>query len=286
MWNEIRNFVVYSRGRLPKLIALNVVLFLITGISDVLLALFRVPFSVSDWINTYFGVPADLSTLAWQPYAIVSYQFLHSGFFHLLFNMLWLFWFGQLFEEFLGYTKILWVYLLGGIFGAAVYIIAYNIFPLFAGNISSSIAVGASASVMAVVAASATLLPDYSFRLILLGPVKIKYIAIFYFISDFLSITGSNAGGHLAHIGGAIFGFIFIKQLQRGKDWSTPFESFFSGLFSKKPKMKVSSHNPGYTESSSKVKQEEIDAILDKISESGYDKLSAKEKETLFRAGK
>lgn len=286
LWNDIKTFILYSPGRLNKIIALNVAIFLSTGIIGVFFFLFQINFSLAAWVNDHLGVPAYLGDLLYKPYTIISYQFLHSGFFHLFFNMLWLYWFGQLFEEFLGYVKILWVYLLGGIAGATLYITAYNVFPIFASSLASSIAIGASASTMAVVAAAATLLPDYTFRLILLGPVRIKYIAAFYFISDFLGIAGSNAGGHIAHLGGAIFGFLYIKQLQSGTDWSKPFEQFFSNLLRKKAPLKVVSKNEQTTASSEKVKQAEIDAILDKISASGYDKLTQKEKETLFKAGK
>ncbi len=283
---DIRYAVFNKPGRLNKLIAINVAIYLFFGVLDVLAFLFQLHFSFSQWVLSHLAVPASLSDLVYKPYTVITYQFLHSGFFHLLFNMLWLYWFGQLFEEFLGYVKILWVYLLGGLAGAFLYIVAYNVFPIFAGSVASSSAIGASAAVMAVVAATATLLPDYSFRLLLLGSVKIKYIALFYFVSDFLGIAGANSGGHIAHLGGAIFGFVFIKQLQKGNDWSAQLEDFCARLFTKKPKLKVVAKNEKTTQAATHVNQAEIDSILDKIAASGYDKLTAKEKETLFKASK
>lgn len=206
---------------------------------------------------------------------------MHAGFFHILFNMLWLYWMGQIFEEYLGNKRTIGLYLLGGLSGALFFVLAYNFLPAFAGVVSGSTVVGASASVMAIIIATATLLPDYTISLMFIGPVRLKWIAIFYVLIDFLSIAGPNAGGEIAHLGGALFGFIYIKQLQRGHDWI----GAIRGIFKSSSKLKVATRNSDRN-SNSKPRQEEIDRILDKISQAGYDSLNKQEKEVLFRASK
>jgi hypothetical protein len=214
-------------------------------------------------------------------------MFLHAGIFHILFNMLWLYWMGQIFEEYLGNKRTIGLYLLGGLAGAFLFVLFYNIFPLFTqqpGLVEGSTTVGASAAVMAVVIATATLLPDYTIFLMFIGPVRLKWIALFIVILDFLGIAGLNAGGEISHLGGALFGFVYIKQLQRGNDWVGVFTKIFD-RFKPKSKLTVTSKNNAKN-SSNKPRQDEIDRILDKISQSGYDSLNKQEKEILFRASK
>jgi len=163
-------------------------------------------------------------------------------------------------------------------------VISYNVFPVFATILPESTAVGASASVMAIMVATATLLPDYSIPLILIGPVKLKWIALAMVIIDYLSIAGANSGGEIAHLGGALLGFVYIKRLQKGSDWVAN----IAGIFKSGPKMsklKVVARNTG-KKSISRPRQEDVDSILDKISTSGYESLTANEKEILFRASK
>ncbi len=153
--------------------------------------------------------------------------------------------------------------------------------------------IGASAAVYAIVVATATLIPDYTFFLLFIGPIRIKYIAAFYIFISFLGSVGDNAGGNIAHLGGALMGFIYIKQLQAGVNWGswvTVTLDWFKGLFTAKPKVKVT-YRKQYSESQrpkakSSVSQDEIDAILDKISDGGYESLTKEEKEKLFNASK
>ena len=211
-----------------------------------------------------------------------------------IFNMLWLYFLGQLFMQFLGERKLHSVYLAGGIAGAALYIICYNVFPVFANVKSSAIALGASASVMAVVVGIGTYSPNFSIRLMFLGDVKLKYIAMFSFVMDLISISNSNSGGHIAHIGGAALGFFFAKQWKQGNDitaWAANSLDFVVAIFKpRKPKMKVKYKRESTTSydynSRKKDEQAEVDTILDKISRSGYDSLSKREKEILFKASK
>jgi membrane associated rhomboid family serine protease len=244
------------------------------------------------WVLNWLAVPAYLPSLLVKPWTLISYMFLHLGFWHLLSNMLWLYFLGQLFVEFLGERKLWTVYISGGLAGAFLYIFFFNVFPVFRDVMPISKALGASASVMAVVVAIGTYIPNYSIRLLFLGDVKLKYIAIFSFVLDVVSISNSNSGGHIAHIGGAALGFLFAKQWQSGKDitaWVGTIGDYLKAIFSnsRPTRMKVkykrsSSTSTDYT-SRKKEEQDRVDAILDKISRSGYDSLSKAEKEFLFR---
>lgn len=275
---------------LQKLIIINVAVFLIINLSKVAFQLFNIDFSGFDTIIRKLAVPASLNSLITQPWSILTYAFLHENFMHILFNMLWLYWMGNILAEYLGNKKLLSTYILGGISGALLYILFFNIFPLFTNAVNSSVALGASGSVLAITIAVATLLPDYTIFLLFLGPVKMKYIALFSVLLDLISISGSNAGGHIAHLGGALFGFIYIKQLKKGNDLAKGFNrvaDFISNIFNPKPKMKVAYKNYGTKKNSAarnEPDQETIDRILDKISQSGYTSLTKEEKELLFKA--
>ena len=237
--------------------------------------------AISALINEYFAFPSSLAVLPYRFYTILTYQFFHEGFFHFLFNMLWLYWMGQIFMNFLKPRQFHFVYLGGGVFGALFFLAAFHIFPVFANHVDGAQLIGASAAVMAIVVATATLVPDYSIRLLFLGDVKLKYLALGYIVLSLIEIASANPGGSFAHLGGAFFGFFYIKMLKNGHDWSS--------MFKLRPNLKVVK-NDTYKRSSSKgstvVAQQEIDAILDKISKNGYDKLSKAEKETLFKASK
>ena len=204
--------------------------------------------------------------------------------------MLNLYWFGQIIREYLGDKKLVSLYILGGLAGGLLYLLVYNFVPFFIER-GSAVMIGASASVLAITVAAATLLPDYTFNLIFFGPVKIKWIALFLILLSISGAVGQNAGGNIAHLGGAILGYVFIRQLQRGSDLGRPIHSFWAfitNLFTRRPKMKVSYKSPGTTTTYRSVQnrpsQTEIDIILDKISQSGYESLSKEEKQKLFQA--
>lgn len=283
LYNELKHKAFKSGSRVNVFIALNVIVFLVLSVAYVLQYLFVKQSTFSNLINSQLAVPSHLPTLLKQPWSLFTYMFIHDGFFHLLFNMLWLFWMGNIFQEYLNGKKLTFLYLSGGLAGAILYIFSYNVFPAFADFALTSKAVGASASVMAIVVATATLLPNYTISLLFLGPVKLKWIALFYAVFDFISIVGPNAGGHLAHLGGAIFGFCYIKAMQSGTDWSKPFEDFFKPTPRLKVVAKKQNNQPTPTKHT-KPNQLEIDAVLDKISQTGYDKLSTHEKQILFSA--
>lgn len=233
-----------------------------------------------DYISEYVAFPANFSKLPFRFYTVLTYQFFHETIFHVLFNMLWLFWMGRIFMDFLKPRQFHFVYLSGGIMGAVFFALAYNFIPVFAGNAFAATLIGSSASVMAIAVATTTLVPDYTLSLMLIGSIKLRYIVLAYIVIDLIGIASTNAGGSFAHLGGAFMGFAYIKLLQNGKDWSS--------WFKRKPKLKVVKNDmPGQVKKDSKLSnQKEVDAILDKISRSGYDKLSKQEKETLFKASK
>ena len=282
-WQTIYYKMFRSGSKLYLLIGINVIVFLAINIPAVVERLILRTNMIELYSNEYLALPAYLPKLLIRFWTPLTYMFMHAGIFHILFNMLWLYWLGQIFEEFLGDKRTLGLYLLGGLAGAVAYIASYNIFPAFtqSGALLMSTAVGASASVMAIIVGAATIAPDYTIVLMLIGPVRLKWLALFYVIIDFLSITGPNAGGEIAHLGGALFGFIYVRQLQRGNDMV----GFFAKLFKPRSKLKVVSNNRAKS-ASSQPRQDEIDVILDKISRTGYESLSKQEKDVLFRASK
>lgn len=285
--NDIKS-LYYRKDLVMRLILVNVTIYVISLLFFVFTLLLQIP-NVLDAFNAeYLMLHSNLNHLAFHPWTLVSYMFLHSGVFHVLFNMLVLYWFGNLFVEYLGTKKFIYNYFLSGIFGGLFYVLCYNIFPYFNDTVAYSKALGASAAVMGIVFGAATLLPDYTIVLAIFGPIRLKYIAFFYLILDLVGISGSNSGGHLAHIGGALFGFLFIQQLKKGNDLSKFPSKIIDGISSifKKKKLKVVYKNSNASsKSNTSVSQAEVDRILDKISKSGYENLTSKEKEILFKAG-
>lgn len=305
-WENLRNAFRNSDNSLFKLIAINVLVFFVLLIARVLLTIGGLEGLYKSGLSLLM-MPASLPTLSTQPWSVFTYMFLHEGVFHVLFNMLFLYWFGQLIHQYLGSRKLVNLYILGGLFGAAFYILIYNLAPYFSSSVDSSMMLGASAGVFAVVVGAATLVPNTTFFLILIGPVKIVYIAAFYVILSFANSIGANAGGEIAHLGGAFLGYFYIIQLRKGNDWGMPVQKvgiFFENLFTRnRSKVKVSyrkakttttgsfggfsskarTNSPAKTQETS---QAEIDEILDKIAAKGYDALTKEEKRKLFEFSK
>ena len=285
----------HSPSSLVRIIVFNCVLFVLVSLGRVFMRLGDA-ISAYDWFISKLALPASLDSLSIQPWSLISYAFLHQGFLHLLFNMLVLYWFGRLLVEYLGERHIRALYLLGALVAGVGYILIYNTVPYYADLTERTILLGASGSVYAIVLATAVLVPDYSFYLIFIGPVRIKYIAAAYVFLSFLGIAGGNSGGALAHLGGALLGWIYIVQLKKGMYLGAPIDAVFD-LFrptNKTPKKQNASTNKYASAKKTKKKntpkttdsQHDIDAILDKISASGYDSLSREEKEILFRMSK
>jgi membrane associated rhomboid family serine protease len=292
-----------SRSSLVYLIGANVGIWVILFLIRLVEFLFNtdnmlVPgLGLTPWVSAlvnWLAVPASLHMLALKPYTVFTYMFLHVEFMHILFNMLWLFWFGQIFLQFLSGKQLLATYIFGGLAGALIFVAAFNFFPVFEHSLPASIALGASASVMAIVVCISFFVPDYTVHLILIGPVKIKYIAIFFLVMDIAMIQSGNAGGHFAHLGGALWGFSYVMLLRRGFDPSMIFSSkWFSVLAydnkSQKTKFKKVHVAPKPVNDDEynrqrAAKQQQIDIILEKISRSGYSSLTKDEKEFLFKS--
>lgn len=305
-WENLRNAFKHTDNSLYKLIAINILVFFAVLVVRVFMTIGGLGNLYAEALQ-YLMMPASLSRLITQPWSIFTYMFLHEGIFHILFNMLFLYWFGQLVHQFLGSRKLANLYILGGMAGAAFYVLIYNLAPYFSQSVDSSLMLGASAGVFAIVVGAATLSPNTTFFLILIGPVKIKYIAMFYVLLSFANSAGANAGGELAHLGGALLGYLYIVQLRRGVDLGVPVQKvgiFFEDLFSgkRRQKVKVSYRKPkssgsfsSFTKSKksspkstdpAETTQEEIDKILDKIADRGYEALNKEEKRKLFEFSK
>ena len=284
----------FHRGDINlQLIYLNVGVFVVTTLVSVFLRLFNI--GDASWMN-FMTLPASIPEFLKQPWSLLSYMFLHADPLHLLFNMLWLYWFGQLFLSFFSARHFRGLYLLGGICGGLFYMLALNVFPYFTPYIYISTLLGASASVLAIVVATAVREPEYRVNFMFIGTVRLKYVALFMVVTDLLFVTSGNGGGHIAHLGGALAGWWFAWSLRKGKDVTKWINGVLDGcsgvwskLSSKKPKMKVSKGGRAadYDYNARKKQQsEEIDRILDKLKKSGYGSLTTEEKKRLFDASK
>ena len=293
MFEEFKNAFSRHNNAHIQLILINVIVFVVLGVLKVLCNVFGFPDIFID-VHNQFVIPPTFAEFLTRPWTIITYAFAHdlTGIFHILFNMLALYWFGKLFVEYLGSDKLIALYILGALAAATFYLLMFNTVPYFKEQANFPGMVGASGAIYAIMVAAATLLPDYTFFLLFFGPVRIKYIAAIYIFISFLGSVGENSGGNIAHLGGALMGFVYIKQLQAGNNWGSWITSILYGiknLFKPRPKVKVTYRKTEKTKTaspSSKASQEEIDAILDKISDRGYESLSKDEKEKLFNASK
>ncbi|MBA7591234.1 hypothetical protein ES708_33386 [subsurface metagenome] len=283
--------ISFKQGNsLTKLIYINLGVFLGIKIVQIFFFLFNTPEGSESFIR-WLAVPSNLSELIRKPWTVLTYMFVHEGFLHILFNLLWLFWFGKIFLEYLNQKKLVGVYILGGLSGAFLYIFSFNVFPVFGSIATESIAIGASAAVIAIVIAISVYVPNYTVYLLFFGPVKIKYIAILIFVFTSVWDFSTNTGGKIAHIGGALFGFIYIRQYRKGTDISKGLSRIlgrFLSFFKPKVKLKVEHKRPVNDMEYNKMKareQKEINRILDKISKAGYDSLTREEKKILFNMG-
>lgn len=284
------NFI--NKDIVGRLITVNVVVFVFVALVNVFLTLFKVSYNP---LEHYLSLPAWIDTFIFQPWSLLTYMFMHGGILHILFNMLWLYWFGKFFLNFYSSKHLRGLYFLGGICGGLLYILAYNIFPYFEGMVYHATLVGASASVLAIVVAAAVRQPEYPVQFMFIGTVRLKYVALFMIVTDLMMMTSNNAGGHIAHIGGALAGLWFAIGLQNGHDvtkWINAVFDFFARgmkLAPRKPKMKV--HYGDRTQqydynARKKSDEEEINRILEKLKKSGYGSLSEEEKKRLFDASR
>jgi membrane associated rhomboid family serine protease len=293
MFEEFKNaFQRHNNGHV-QLILINVVVFVMMTVLRLVLT-WTGGHDAFALIHDQFSIPPLIGDFVQRPWTMITYAFAHdlTGILHIFFNMLALYWFGRLFVEYLGSDKVIAVYVLGALAGAVAYLGVYNLVPYYAERFPVGM-VGASAAVYAVVVAVATLLPDYTFFLLFLGPVRIKYIAAVYIVISLVGAIGANEGGNVAHLGGALIGFVYIKQLQAGNNWGrwiTSILDWFRRLSSARRHVKVTYRKSGESRKGSprppSISQDEIDTILDKISDGGYESLTKEEKEKLFNASK
>ena len=280
-----------TNDALTGLIAVNLAVFVLYHVIRMFFVLFAAlpHFSLDQWL----AVPADTYTLLHRPWTLLTYMFFHQGIFHILFNMLWLYWFGKIFRMYFSGWQLVNVYILGGWMGALFYVLCYNVFPVFSVVRHSALLLGASAGVIAVVLAISCYVPKYTINLLLFGRVKLITIALITIAIDIISIsTSDNAGGHIAHLGGALLGYLFAVNIHQKRDitaWFGRFCAWLGSFFRPKPKlkMKVAYQRPPFDDREynrqRNENQQEIDRILDKISVGGYDSLTRQEKETLFQ---
>ena len=281
----LKNFFL-QKNVMSRLMLINVAIWIIC----LFISVFTWLFNISDisFVTKLFAVPSDISAVAEKPWSVFTYMFLQEEFWHLFFNMLMLYYGGKIFLQYFSDKQLLLTYIFGGLFGALFFILAFNAFPVFENMKGHAFALGSSASVLSILIAAATYRPDYTLNLFLLGQVRMKWVAIVFVIIDFLSITKGNSGGHIAHLGGALWGFLYVSMLKKDFD--------IYKIFKKKAKIRVKTVNSENYHKRPKTdeqynaeraaNQEEIDRILDKISKNGYSSLSDKEKEFLFRQSK
>jgi len=295
IWDEIKGSFKHGTA-LTRLMYINGAVFLIIKIVEVIGVLSSSP-GLAPAVISNLAVPASTGALALKPWTPITYMFTHQGFIHLLFNLLWLWWFGKIFLAYLDQRKLVALYVMGGLAGALLYIVVFNVFPAFASAVNVSIALGASASVMALVIGTAVYLPDMELHLLFFGRVKLKYLALVTFLITSVFDFSVNTGGKIAHIGGALMGLAYGQGIRNGRDfgaWLNRILDFFVNLFKPGRRLKVKYKKAGATFDARKTKtdieyntakagrQKEIDHILDKISKGGYDSLTREEKAIRF----
>jgi len=278
---------------LIKLIYINAGVFILLKLALIILLLFNIS---GDSILYYLEIPADLTQLLYHAWTPLTYMFLHEGFLHIFFNMFTLFWFGRIFLMYFSEKQLVGLYIIGGLLAALFYVGAYNLFPYYAPSLHEVKLLGASGSIMAIILATACRSPDMELQVLFLGNIKLKYIAIFFVLTSLFGITSNNGGGELAHLGGALAGYLFFVSLRQGKDLTKGVSIIIDAIFNLfgprrlkvkvNPNRKNSPMNDAEFNMNKARKIADIDRILDKIKTSGYESLSAEEKKRLFEQGK
>jgi membrane associated rhomboid family serine protease len=322
IWDDVKREFSYG-NTITRIIIVNVAVFVVVVLVKLIIHAANADTATAvkaiDRFVGFLALASDGKYLLFRPWSIFTHMFLHEGVWHILWNMLFLYWFGRIVGDFIGNQRVLPIYLLGGLSGAVVYLFISNVLPIFMNHIPpifdmGTYALGASAAVMGIVVAAGVISPDYIIRLLFFGDVKLKYIVGALVLLDLVALSNlNNTGGAFAHLGGAIMGWLFVRRLRDGNDWAQPVNSlleYVSGGFASKkntnrgPRMAYKNPNrPTPSASKSDVKtsrkttttttdktdlpyQERLDAILDKIKQSGYDSLTSEEKEFLFNASK
>lgn len=275
------------------LLAINLAVFALYHIVCIPFRLLNRP--LEDLLTAWLAVPPYLPRLILKPWTLITYMFFHQGLWHILFNLLWLWFFGRMFLMRFSSQQLTALYIMGGLAGALLYIAVYNLFPYFQPLLPFSVALGASAAIMAITLAVAIRLPDERVYLYGVLAIRLKWLAVIIILLDLLSITGSNAGGHIAHIGGAILGITFALALRRGVDitrwlWADYWRALLIPVRPgrRKPpsgnargaRRRAEEHPKGGADATDAAR---VEAILRKLSQGGYACLTAEEKALLFR---
>ena len=297
---DIKGF--FKASMLNKLLGINIAVYLLISIAGIFTFLFGGLGLAEMFSNEFLALPASLHRLLWRVWTPITYMFVHYGFWHILANMLWLYFMGQIFLMVFNNKQLVGTYILGGLSGALLFILSYNVFPVFSNAVEGATCVGASAAVTAIVIAICVMRPNMEIRIFGIIPMSLKWLGILYVVFDLFQITGSNSGGHIAHLGGAIFGALFAWQYTQGKDLTKWINNLIDKIVTlmpsssqsggRKQKMRVV-YNENTREMSdsdfNRMKaenQKRMDEILDKISQSGYQSLTKEEKEFLFKMGR
>lgn len=282
--NTIKNKIQYhlkTANIAEQFIYINIAVFIVT-------LLFRVFSQLMNWdenlFMNWFSLPSNLTSFISQPWTLVSYGFLHADFLHILFNSILLFYIGNLFLDFFSKRDFIIYYISGIVVGGIVYLLSYTYFPFLNG--SHSTLVGASAGVTAILIGLATKIPNYGLHFRFIGAVKLWHIAVAFVLLDLIQLPINNTGGHLAHLGGALVGFLLTNQTNKGDGFRNLFSSIFKSKKRSPLKTVYKNPKPQQNKKKSALQQEKIDSILDKIGKSGYEALSQEEKDFLFTIGK
>jgi membrane associated rhomboid family serine protease len=288
IWSDIK--ASFREGSvITRLIYVNLAVFLVFRIIYVIFFLAGRQYALIEW----FELPSSIGLLLRQPWSLITYMFLHFDFLHILFNLLVLYWFGRIFLDYYSQKQLLGLYFIGGITGGLLYVLAYNILPVFSNVVAGSFLLGASASIIAVLIAAAFRDPDREIHLFLIGRVPLKFLALFMIFSYIIGISVSNAGGNIAHLGGVLAGYWFVARQRKGRDITSGISKTIdgiAGISKQKRDFRVIHKQPprdDYEYNRQRMADhEELNRILDKIARDGYESLSRSEKETLFKHGK
>ncbi len=279
-----------------KFIFVNVALYVLLLFIGVFSVLFNAGTLSAD-VLSFVELPASLELLLVRPWTVFTYMFIHAGLWHILWNMFALYFFGRIFLNFYSVRHFVGIYILGGLFGALFFVLAYNLFPYFGPYLPFSRLVGASAAVLAIVVAAAVRSPQYRINLMFVGSVKLSTFALVVVAMSFLMLSGENAGGNFAHLGGAFAGWLVADMLNKGKDLTLVVNGpidWMSSLLTRlrtprKKKTKFTYTRGGRSadyeyNARKKADEAEVDRILEKVKKGGYASLSEEEKRRLFEA--
>lgn len=298
IWEDAKREFRYG-NMVTRLILINLAVFLLVNLVKITLYIANgaTPSDAFPQFLHFFSMSSDWTFVLTHPWTLVTSMFLHEGVWHILWNMIFLYWFGRIVGDFLGNRRVFPIYFFGGLAGVLFFFLSANLLP-YTGGVER-FALGASGGVMAIVVASGVIAPDYIMRLLFLGDIKLKYIVFALVFLDLIGIGNDmNTGGHFAHLGGALMGWLVVAQLKNGTDWCQPVNNLLDRIASlfepraKRPKVvysnksKSSRTKVGSKFSENLNRQEKVDTILDKIKKSGYSSLSKEEKAFLFEASK